>query len=139
MGGPRDKVQVDLTDPQSRIMLVTGKGFDQCYNAPAAADTESMLVASSTLRKRRMTNNKSCHCSALPASLGKVAHLLADTVYFSADNVKGYGQHDIELLIARKRDVHHLPLFEHCAAELEAPDSGDPFGQMTYRLKTQAG
>lgn len=42
--GPRDKDQVNLTDPQSRIMPVTGKGFDQCYNAQAAVDTDSMLV-----------------------------------------------------------------------------------------------
>jgi hypothetical protein len=43
-GGPHDKDQVSLTDPQSRIMPVTGKGFDQCYNAQAAVDTDTLLV-----------------------------------------------------------------------------------------------
>lgn len=42
-GGPRDKDQVNLTYPQSRIMSVTGKGFDQCYNAQAAVDTDTLL------------------------------------------------------------------------------------------------
>jgi hypothetical protein len=44
IGGPHDKDQVSLTDPQSRIMPVTGKGFDQCYNAQAAVDTDTLLV-----------------------------------------------------------------------------------------------
>lgn len=43
-GGLRDKDQVNLTDPQSRIMPVTAKGFDQCYNVQAAVDTDTMLV-----------------------------------------------------------------------------------------------
>jgi transposase len=143
MGGPRDKDQVNLTDPQSRIMPVTGKGFDQCYNAQAAVDTESMLVTS--VHVTQATNDKQQvmpllnALTALPASLGKVTHLLADTGYFSAENVKVCGQQGIEPLIAMKRDVHHLPLFERFAAEPLAPDSEDPVEQMAYRLKTQAG
>jgi len=143
MGGPRDQDQVNLTDPQSRIMPVTGKGFDQCYNAQAAVDTESMLVTS--VHVTQATNDKQQvmpllnALTALPASLGKVAHLLADTGYFSAENVKVCGQQGIEPLIAMKRDVHHLPLFERFAAEPVAPDSDDPVEQMAYRLKTQAG
>lgn len=143
MGGPRDKDQVNLTDPQSRIMPVTGKGFDQCYNAQAAVDTESMLVTS--VHVTQATNDKQQvmpllnALTALPASLGKVTHLLADTGYFSAENVKVCGQQGIEPLIAMKRDVHHQPLFERFAAEPMAPDSEDPVEQMAYRLKTQAG
>ncbi len=143
MGGPRDKDQVNLTDPQSRIMPVTGKGFDQCYNAQAVVDTESMLVTS--VHVTQATNDKQQvmpllnALTALPASLGKVTHLLADTGYFSAENVKVCGQQGIEPLIAMKRDVHHQPLFERFAAEAMAPDSDDPVEQMAYRLKTQAG
>ncbi|MBV0934191.1 transposase, partial [Marinobacterium weihaiense] len=128
---------------QSRIMPVTGKGFDQCYNAQAAVDTESMLVTS--VHVTQATNDKQQvmpllnALTALPASLGKVTHLLADTGYFSADNVKACGQQGIEPLIAMKRDVHHLPLFERFAAEPMAPDSDDPVEQMAYRLKTQVG
>jgi len=143
MGGPRDKDQVNLTDPQSRIMPVTGKGFDQCYNAQAAVDTESMLVTS--VHVTHATNDKQQvmpllnALTALPASLGKVTHLLADIGYFSAENVKVCDQQGIEPLIAMKRDVHHQPLFERFAAEPMAPDSEDPVEQMAYRLKTQAG
>ena len=42
--GPREKGQVNLTDEESRIMPVSGGGFDQCFNAQAGVDTETMLV-----------------------------------------------------------------------------------------------
>ena len=41
---PRAEDQVNLTDEESRIMKVAGGGFDQCFNAQAVVDTESMLV-----------------------------------------------------------------------------------------------
>jgi hypothetical protein len=43
-GGPRAEDQINLTDEDSRIMKVAGGGFEQCYNAQAVVDTESMLV-----------------------------------------------------------------------------------------------
>lgn len=103
MGGPRDKDQVNLTDPQSRIMPVTGKGFDQCYNAQAAVDTESMLVTS--VHVTQASNDKQQvmpllnALTALPASLGKVTHLLADTGYFNAENVRCAASKVLSLLL----------------------------------------
>jgi transposase len=41
--GPQDKDQINLTDEESRIMKA-GAGFDQCYNAQTAVDTDSMLI-----------------------------------------------------------------------------------------------
>src|SRR5699024_4029885 len=41
--GPRDKDQVNLTDPDSRIMPST-EGFVQAYNAQAAVDVATHLV-----------------------------------------------------------------------------------------------
>lgn len=40
--GPRDKDQVNLTDAESRIMPVSGGGFEQAYNVQAAVDTATM-------------------------------------------------------------------------------------------------
>ncbi|WP_300337016.1 transposase [Accumulibacter sp.] len=42
--GPRDSDQINLTDDESRIMPVAGGGFEQAYNAQAAADAATMLV-----------------------------------------------------------------------------------------------
>ena len=41
---PRAEDQVNLTDEESRIMKVAGGGFEQCYNAQAVVDAESMMV-----------------------------------------------------------------------------------------------
>lgn len=142
-GGPRDKDQINFTDPQSRIMPVTGKGFDQGYNAQAAVDTDSLLVTH--VHVTQATNDKQQVMPLLtawqgyPMALGKPAHLLADTGYFSAANVRACHEHDIEPLLAMKRDSHHLPLFERFAADPPAPESQALVEQMAHRLKTQAG
>lgn len=39
--GPLPGEQVNLTDPESRIMPVAGDGFEQCYNAQAAVAADS--------------------------------------------------------------------------------------------------
>ena len=142
-GGPRDKDQINFTDPQSRIMPVTGKGFDQCYNAQAAVDTESLLVTH--VHVTQATNDKQQVMPLLtawqgyPETLGKPDHLRGDTGYFSASNIQACHDHGIEPLLAMKRDVHHLPVFERFAADPPAPESEDPVEQMAHRLKTQAG
>jgi hypothetical protein len=42
--GPNDGDQVNLTDEQSRIMPVSGGGFEQSYNAQAGVDIDTMMV-----------------------------------------------------------------------------------------------
>ena len=42
--GPQDGDQVNLTDEESRIMLVSGGGFEQSYNAQAGVDIDTMMV-----------------------------------------------------------------------------------------------
>jgi transposase len=42
--GAQDKDQINLTDEESRIMKVSGGGFDQCYNGQIAVDMDSMLI-----------------------------------------------------------------------------------------------
>lgn len=54
--GPRANDQINLTDEESRIMKVSGGGFDQCYNAQAVVDTESMLILATHVTQA--TNDK---------------------------------------------------------------------------------
>ncbi len=85
--GPRDTDQVNLTDDESRIMPVSGGGFEQCYNAQAGVDTDTMLVVSAHMTQA--TNDKQevaptlSKLSALPEALGTVTDLLADTGYLA--------------------------------------------------------
>ncbi len=64
--GPRDKDQMNLTDEESRIMPVSGGGFEQCYNAQASVDTDTMLVVS-THMKRQTTNKAGPDKAEYPA------------------------------------------------------------------------
>ncbi len=57
--GPRADDQINLADEESRIMKVAGGGFDQCYNAQALVDTESMLVLVPHVSQDTTTSSRS--------------------------------------------------------------------------------
>jgi transposase len=141
--GPRDKDQVNLTDEESRIMPVSGGGFGQCYNAQAAVDTETMLVLAQHVSQapndvRELTPILET-LAALPEALGTARTLLADTGYFSADNVKACEAHSLVPLLSTRRDPHHRALQERFAADPPAPLTEDPVERMKHRLATKAG
>src|SRR5665811_2328938 len=50
--GPSAKDQVNLTDEESRIMPVSGGGFEQTYNAQAAVDTKSKLIVTAHITQQ---------------------------------------------------------------------------------------
>lgn len=141
--GPRDSDQVSLTDEDSRIMPVSGGGFEQCYNAQAAVDTETMLVivphVSQAPNDKREVKPILDELSGLPGSLGQVKAMLADTGYCSQANVQHCHAHQIEPLLAMGRDSHHLPMLERFALDAPEPHSEDPVLKMAHRLKTKAG
>ena len=51
--GPRPTDQINLTDEESRIMPVSGGGFEQCYNAQAVVAEGSLLVVASDVVQAR--------------------------------------------------------------------------------------
>jgi transposase len=141
--GPRDSDQVSLTDADSRIMPVSGGGFEQSYNAQAAVDTQTMLVivphVSQAPNDKREVKPILDELSALPGSLGQVEAMLADTGYYSQANVEHCHAHNIEPMLAMGRDLHHLPIQERFGPDAPAPDSDEPVLKMAHRLKTKAG
>ena len=140
--GPRADDQINLTDADSRIMRVAGGGFEQCYNAQAAVDSESMLILAPQVTQA--ANDKEqiepavAALQSLPEGLNP-ERLLADTGYFSEKNVAACQVAEIEPLIAVGRDGHHPAWRER----FEQPDPlGEPASQverMKHALKTQAG
>lgn len=140
---PRNNDQVNLTDEESRIMPVSGGGFEQAYNARAAVDTETMLVIATTVT--RQPNDKQQvaplldSLQALPESPGHPEELLADNGYFSAANVRACVERHIDPLLALGREAHHLPLDERLRPDAPEPETGDPVVKMAWRLKTTEG
>jgi transposase len=141
--GPRADDQINLTDEESRIMKVAGGGFEQCYNAQALVDTDSMLILVSHVTQA--TNDKQQvapmveKMRANPAGLNQPDTLLADTGYFSQKNVETCIGAKITPLIAVKRDAHH-PAWRERFTE-PAPLAGDasPVDKMKHALRTQTG
>ncbi len=142
--GPSGKDQVNLTDPESRIMP-KGKNFKQAYNGQAAVDVDSLLIVSE--RMTQHANDKEelepmlKKLSELPVILGSVRNLLADSGYFSERNVRACLSSGIEPYIAPERTPHNQSAFNRFMEPLGPCPAVefDPVGNMRHRLKTKAG
>ena len=141
--GLRADDQINLTDEESRIMPVSGGGFEQSYNAQAVVDTEAMLILAAHVTQA--TNDKEQvepmirKVQANPEGLNQPETWLADTGYFSEKNVTACIVAEIEPLIAVKRDEHH----PHWRVRFSEPEplaeEASALEAMKHRLKSQAG
>jgi Transposase DDE domain len=103
--GPKDSDQVNLTDEDSRVMPVSGGGFEQSYNAQAGVDTETMLVIKAHVTQacndKREVEPTLQQIEALPAVLGEVQTLMADNGYASQANVQVCAAAKVSINFAR--------------------------------------
>lgn len=140
--GPQDKDQINLTDEESRIMKTAG-GFEQCYNAQAAVDTDSMLIVGGYVTQacndKQQISPMLAVLAAHPEEVGVPEQLLADTGYFSAANVSACIDAGIEPLIAMKRDEHHPPLLDRWTEPPALAEDADAVATMAHQLKTRNG
>lgn len=141
--GPTDGDQINLTDEESRIMPVSGGGFEQAYNAQAAVDADTMLVVATGLTQA--PNDKEQIEPMLETLktqtevLGAVERLIADTGFCSEKNIKACEAAHVEPLIAMARDEHHPGWRERHSEPAPLPDNATPMQAMAHRLKTKAG
>lgn len=140
---PRPKDQVNLTDEASRIM-VSGGGFEQAYNAQLGVDIESYLVVENHLTQA--TNDKRevapalKKLAALPAEAGKPDAILADSGFFSEDNVQWCENEGVRPYFAQARQRHNQPLLERFGPDPEALDeSASALARMRHRMQSQDG
>jgi transposase len=141
--GPRADDQINLTDEASRIMKVAGGGFEQCYNAQATVDTESMLILIPHVTQA--TNDKEQvepmveKMQTNPEGLNQPETLLADTGYFSQKNVTACIEAKITPLIAVKRDEHHPQWRERFTEPVVLAEDASSVDAMKHALKTKDG
>lgn len=141
--GPGPKDQVNLTDPDSRIMPVAGNGFEQAYNAQATVATGSLLVVATDVVQAANDKQQVAPALAkldeLPEMLGKADTLLADTGYFSEANVAACAKAELVPLIALGRERHHRSWQDRFAEAAPAPDDPTPLEAMAHRLASPQG
>ena len=141
--GPRATDQVNLTDPESRVMPVAGGGFEQCYNAQAAVDTDTMRVVATALTQaandQQQISPMVAVLTALPTAVGMVDTLLADNGYFSAANVTTYLAAGLAPLLAAGRESHHLPWQDRFTEPVPLATEANAVQRMKHHLKIRAG
>jgi len=141
--GPKSTDQVNLTDEESRIMPVSGGGFEQAYNAQAVVEAESMLVLTADVTQaptdRRQLLPALQRLEELEPWLGSPEHLLADAGYFSEANVQAVEAAGITPLIAAGRECHHPHWRERFQEPSAGPLEDTPLRRMLHRMQTQAG
>jgi hypothetical protein len=141
--GPQDKDQINLTDEESRIMKVSGGGFEQCYNGQCAVDAGSLLIVATGVTQA--CNDKQQIAPMLAtlksheAALGMPQQLCADTGFFSAANVNACVEAGIEPLIAMGREAHYPGLLARFTQPAPLADDADALARMAHQLKTSAG
>jgi hypothetical protein len=143
--GAQDKDQINLTDEESRIMNVSGGGYEQCYNGQVVVDMDSMLIV--TTGTVQACNDKQQiapilkQLKALSVELGQPVNLVADTGYFSEAeaNVKACGEQAMTPLIATKREVHHPDPLARLPEPLPLKEDATEVETMRHVLLTMAG
>ena len=141
--GPRDKDQVNFTDPESRIMLTSSNGWQQAWNLQSCVDMNSYMIVGGTITQA--TNDKQQlkpvldQIKGLPDQLGTMKNLAADAGYFSEDNVKLVTRHKATAYIATGRQEHHPDWRERVAGPGPPPDDPTPVEAMVWRLRTKQG
>ena len=110
--GPQAKDQMNFTDSESRIMPVSGGGFEQAYNAQASVDMETMIIVGNHVSQQ--PNDKQevepalVQLNQLPESLGKVKKAALDSGFFSEHNTNCFEDKEIEPYIAADFSRHLL-------------------------------
>ena len=141
--GPRDKDQYNYTDPESRIMKMRG-GFEQCYNAQAAVEVESMLIVGQHVTDQ--ANDKQQLAPVLETispAITQVCNVLADSGYYSEAAVETIESSNNKPTVyaAMKRQPHgrSIAQLEERIDPPPPPDNASVAERMAYRLDTAQG
>jgi transposase len=141
--GPRKDEQINLTDEESRIMPLSGGGFEQAYNAQAGVDASTMLVVATGVTQapndKEQIEPMLQTLKAQAAALGDVQCLVADTGFCSEKNVQACVSAGIEPLIALARDTHHPHWRERHSEPAELAQNATAMQTMEHSLKSKAG
>ncbi|VVO77421.1 IS1182 family transposase ISAzo2 [Pseudomonas fluorescens] len=122
---------------------MAGGGFEQCYNAQAAVDADTLLVVAQGLiqagNDKQQVVPMLTELKAPPASLGQVQAMLRDGGYSSESNIAACEAAEIEPYLAVAREDHH-PNWR-ARFEEPAPFDANAIAQqrMAHKLKSQPG
>jgi transposase len=107
---PADNKQYNFTDPESKIMKVSNKGWEQCGSAQAAVDSKNQIIVACDVCAE--TNDKQQFEPMLEKAQQNVGEdrtikaASADSSYYSESNVKYAEAEKIDAYIATEKIKH---------------------------------
>lgn len=138
-----EKAQRNFTDPDSKIMKVSNKGFDQCGNAQAVVNESQIIIAADVTNQ---TNDVQQIVPMLEQSLANLEsagvkqvpqQVTADAGYFSGPNVAAVEDMEIAPFIATQRLKHNEQI--PSAPKGRIPNDLTPKQRMARKLRTKKG
>jgi len=107
-GTPKPKAQRNFTDPESRIMKMGNKSFDQAYNCQAAVDSTAQIIVAC---KATNASNDKQQLEPMTEQIeenlkAKPKKLSADAGYYSEENVEHLRTEEIDDYICPNRLKH---------------------------------
>jgi len=138
---PADNKQYNFTDPESKIMKVANKGWDQCGNAQAAVDSNKQVIVACDVTNQ--TNDKQQFEPMLEKSQenvgkdNKIKAASADSSYYSESNVKYAESKKMDAYIATGKIKHNDPAGK--APRGRVPKNLTVKQKMARKLRTKMG
>lgn len=140
---PDPKAQRNFTDPESKIMKSSNKGWDQCGNAQVLVTETQIIVAADVTNQANDVQQVVPLVAATVSNLRAAevsttgGHLLADAGYFSASNVAAVEEAGLDPFIATQRLKHHEEVPQ--APRGRIPRNQTPKQRMARKLRTKRG
>jgi len=142
---PKPKDQRNFTDPESKIMKTSNKGFDQCGNAQAVANEAQIIVAADVTDQANDSRQVEPMVEQTWENLDAVGveenigALTADAGYFSEDNVTALEANERidAAYIATGRLKHHEQMPD--APRGRPPKDLTAKEKMARKLRTKKG
>jgi transposase len=139
---PEPKAQYNFTDPESQIMKVPNKGWDQCLNAEIAVNGHQIIVAADVTDEtndkqqvRPMIEQTQQNVEAAGVA-EKIKEAVADSGFYSEANVEYLEGEAIDPYIATERLKHHEKI---AAPRGRCPERLTAKQRMARKLRTKKG
>ncbi|HIE98193.1 MAG: IS1182 family transposase [Fuerstiella sp.] len=142
---PVPKAQRNFTDPESKIMKTSNKGFDQCGNAQAVANEQQIIIAADVTDQANDVRQTVPMMDQTIANLDdagvteNIKAFTADAGYFSEDNMEAVDSNERidDAFIATGRQKHNDKVPD--APKGRPPKDLTPKQKMARRNRTQKG
>lgn len=139
-GAPKDKDQINFTDPDSRIMKDGAtKSFEQSYNCQIAVDDKSqIIIAADVTQQANDKQQLKPMVEQIKSNTGETPRKIsADSGYFSEDNIEHLKEQHIDAYIATGRQKHSAA--KQATPRGRIPKNVSVQGRMQRKLRTVKG